>query len=288
MIPQAEASSFLEELGIAELPIVPVEICRKLGICYREDHLTGLDGVLILHPSTGHSLICVSNRITEQGRKNFTIAHELGHYCMDGLRKTEFYCSSEVVESFKSTIDPMELRANEFAAELLMPQNIYQPLVKKMEPGWDAIKDLAGKSQTSLTATAIRFIDLSDFACCLIVSCAGKIRWFHKSEEFRPYVQMDSRLVSRGTVAFNIFQGCVPTDNFEDVKACEWIAGKGVEPHTEILEWSLPLNSYGHVLTLLYDEEGIAGWDEEDGDDDDEKADIEWEPPTFHKSKRKS
>ncbi|MEN6320345.1 MAG: ImmA/IrrE family metallo-endopeptidase [Syntrophaceae bacterium] len=286
MIPQAEASSFLDELGIEELPIVPVEICRTLGIHYSEDHLTGLDGLLILHPFTGHSIICVSNRITEQGRKHFTIAHELGHYCIDGLRKTEFYCSSEVVESFKSTIDSMELRANEFAAELLMPQKIYQPLVKKLEPGWDAIKELSYKSQTSLTATAIRFIDLSDYACCLIVSRARKILWFHKSEEFRSYVQMDSRLVSKDTVAFNIYQGFTPADNFEDVKACKWLSGKGVYPHTEILEWSLPLNSYGHVLTLLYDEEGIAGWDEEDYDNEDDE--VDWEPPTFHKSKRKA
>lgn len=285
MIPQAEAAGFLEELGIETLPVLPVGICRKLGINYSEDPLSGLDGVLILHPSTGDSHICVSSRITETGRKHFTIAHELGHYCMDGLKKTEFYCSSEVVESFRSTIDPMELRANEFAAELLMPQKIYQPLVKKLEPGWDVIKELSEKSQTSLTATARRFIDLSDYACCLIVSKDRKILWFHKSEEFQPYVQMDSRLVSKDTIAFDIYQGCVPADNFEDVKACNWLAGKGVQAHTEILEWSLPLNSYGHVLTLLFDEEGIAGWDEED--EDDERAEVEWEPPTFHKSRRK-
>ncbi len=287
MNPRDEATSFLEELGITELPIVPVEICRRLGIHYAEEQLAGLDGYLILDPANGGSLICVNNRIIEQGRKNFTVAHELGHFCMDGLNRKAFYCSSEVIESFKTTLDSVEGKANEFASELLMPRNIYQPLVKKLEPGWDAIKELAGLSQTSLTATAIRFVDLSDFACCLIVSCDGKIRWFHKSEEFRPYVQMDSRLVPKGTVAFNIFQGCAPADGFEDVKACDWLTGKGVHQHTEILEWSLPLNSYGQVLTLLYDEEGIAGWEEDDYEED-ERAEVEWEPPTFHKSKRKS
>jgi len=58
-----------------------------------------------------------------------------------------------------------------------------------------------------------------------------------------------------------------------------------VKPYTEILEWSLPVNSYGQILTLLYDEEGIAGWDEDD--DVDEGAEVEWEPPAFHKGKRK-
>ena len=45
------------------------------------------------------------------------------------------------------------------------------------------------------------------------------------------------------------------------------------------------MNSYGQVLTLLFDDEGIAGWDEDEYEDENE--DAEWEPPTFHKSKRK-
>lgn len=285
MTPQDEATSLLEDLGIKGLPIVPEEICRRLKIHYSEDPLKDLDGVLILHPSTGKGIICVNSLVSEQGRKNFTIAHEFGHWCMDSFEQNVFFCPRGVIESFKPTIKPMELRANEFAAEFLMPQFIYQPLVDARAPGWNEIKKLAVLSQTTLTATAIRFMDLTDEACCLIVSQAGGIEWFRKSRDFRPYVQMDNRLLSPGTVAYANFQGDIPLDRFEDVKADNWVSGRGVKPYTEVLEWSLPLNSYGHVLTLLYDEEGIAGWDEDD--DVDEEAEIEWEPPTFHKSKRK-
>ncbi len=165
-----------------------------------------------------------------------------------------------------------------------MPQFIYQRLVDYREPGWNQIKELSELSQTTLTSTAIRFIDLTEEACCLIVSEAGKIAWFRKPDEFRPYVQMENRLLSPDTVAYTVFGGSEPPDHFENVKADNWLSGRGVKTYTEILEWSLPLNSYGQVLTLLYDEEGIAGWDEDDLDEDD---DVEWEPPTFHKSKRK-
>ena len=285
MTPQDEATSLLEDLGIKGLPIVPEEICRRLKIHYSEDPLKDLDGVLILHPSTGKGIICVNSLVSEQGRKNFTIAYEFGHWCMDSFEQNAFFCPRDVIESFKPTIKPMELRANEFAAEFLMPQFIYRPLVDARAPGWNEIKELAVLSQTTLTATAIRFMDLTDEACCLIVSQAGGITWFRKSRDFRPYVQMDNRLLSPGTVAYAIFQGDTLLDRFEDVKADNWVSGRGVKPYTEILEWSLPLNSYGHIHTLLYDEEGIAGWDEDD--DLDEVAEIEWEPPTFHKSKRK-
>ena len=284
MTPKTAAVSLLEELGITELPIIPKDICQKLNIRYCEDPLIGLDGTLVLDPATGYGVISVNSLIAEQGRKNFTAAHELGHWCLDGLEQREFYCAPNVIESFKSTIQRIELRANEFAAELLMPQFIYQRLVDYREPGWNQIKELSELSQTTLTSTAIRFIDLTEEACCLIVSEAGKIAWFRKPDEFRPYVQMENRLLSPDTVAYTVFGGSEPPDHFENVKADNWLSGRGVKTYTEILEWSLPLNSYGQVLTLLYDEEGIAGWDEDDLDEDD---DVEWEPPTFHKSKRK-
>lgn len=177
----------------------------------------------------------------------------------------------------------MELRANEFAAELLMPRFIYKKLVDARDPGWEEIKDLSTLSETSLTSTARRFIELTDEACCLIVSQSGKISWFIKSVEFRAYIQYGK--LSEGTVAYEVFKGVIPPDRFEDIKADNWILGRGVKPYTEILEWSLPINSYGQVLTLLYDEEGIAGWYQEEYENEEDEA--EWEPPTFHKSKRK-
>ncbi len=49
------------------------------------------------YPEIKKISIVQSERI-EQGRKNCTVAHELGHFCMDGLNKKAFYCSSEVIE----------------------------------------------------------------------------------------------------------------------------------------------------------------------------------------------
>lgn len=285
MTPEIEANKLLEELGITNLPIIPKDICHRLDICYCEDQLKNIDGMLIVHPNMGPGLISVNAFIKEQERKNFTCAHEIGHLCMDSFDQSEFYCTRDMIESFNNNIQPIELRANKFAAELLMPTFIYQELVNVRNPGWDSIKELAVISQTSLTSTAIRFVDLTDHACVLIVSERRMISWFHKSKEFRAYVQMEGRFVPSGTIAYATFQGSAPPDCFEVVKADNWLSGRGVKPHIEILEWSLPINSYGQVLTLLFDEEGIQGWEEDDfGDDDD---DVEWEPPTFHKSKRK-
>ena len=42
-------------------------------------------------------------------------SNHLGHLSLDNLGQSEFYCSPEVVESFKATIQPTELGANEFS-----------------------------------------------------------------------------------------------------------------------------------------------------------------------------
>jgi Zn-dependent peptidase ImmA (M78 family) len=283
--PKDAATYLLEGLGEDSLPINPLKICKKMGVYHREDDLGKLDGMLLLDVSKNQSLICVNNRIIDQARKNFTTAHELGHFCMHCYERNTFYCSSDSVESFKSSIDPIELSANEFAAELLMPAFIYKPLIDSIDADWDCIKELANKSQTSLQSTAIRFVDLTNAACCLIMSKDRRIMWFRKSAEFQPFVQMEGRLLSRDSIAYSIFKGNEPSDHFEDVKANNWVSGRGVNKYTEILEWSLPINSYGQVLTLLYDEEGIAGWDEED--EISQECEPEWEPPTFHKSRRR-
>lgn len=74
------------------------------------------------------------------------------------------------------------------------------------------------------------------------------------------------------------------------MEADKWVTGKQINKYSEILEWALPMNPYGQVFTLLYDEEGLG--DEEAEEDDGggwNKKDETWpwEPPTFHKSKRK-
>lgn len=279
------AGDLLKRLKIESLPIDPYGICERLGILVKEDDCEGYTGMLLVVGKD--ALISVKSSIREQSRKRFTVAHELGHYNIPEhltSSRNYFKCTDKDLDAFTSKGN-LESEANDFAAEFLMPRFIYQELVSARKPGWDSIKELALLSQTSLTSTAIKFIDLTDHACALIVSERGMINWFHKSKEFNAYVQMEGRLVSPGTITYSAFRGSAPPDCFEAVKADNWLSGRGVKSHTEILEWSLPINSYGQVLTLLFDEEGIQGWGEDDFEDDDDE--VKWDPPTFHKSKRK-
>ena len=99
---------------------------------------------------------------------------------------------------------------------------------------------------------------------------------------------MESRYLSADTAAYSALEGEMPEDCFVEASATDWISGKNIKKQSELLEWSLPMNSYGQVLTLLYDEDGLSEYEEADTEDINNGGDTwPWDPPTFHKSKRK-
>lgn len=287
MNPKREAKNLLEELGANSLPIVPKELCATLDIPCFEKSLKGLDGVLIVDHAL-HGAIIVNSSIYEEGRKNFTVAHELGHYCMDSMNSQTFQCARGDIGTSVGHISGQEVRANEFAAELLMPEFLCKKLVSNSDPGWDAVRKLAEKSQTTLLATASRFVELTNESCAVIISEGSHIKRFIKSQSFDLYLDMDSRLITKGTPTYLALRGERVDDRFESVRADSWVCNRNISPFAEILEWALPMNSYGQVLTLIYDEEKILeSEDEEFGRECTDDDVWPWEPPTFHKSRRK-
>lgn len=60
------------------------------------------------------------------GHQRFTIAHELAHYIFDALPEQEYYEAYYRTDESKNN-EIREYRANQFAANLLMPESIFVP-----------------------------------------------------------------------------------------------------------------------------------------------------------------
>ena len=78
--------------------------------------------------------IIYNENITEAGRKNFTIGHELGHYFLHRDRK-ELKCSMDDLTEFSPKPHPgnIEQEANCFSANLLMPTDDLRRQLKGQE-----------------------------------------------------------------------------------------------------------------------------------------------------------
>ena len=82
----------------------------------------------LLLPSRGEIWVNAGEAREWPTRRRFTIAHELGHWCMHRDRGDPVYCRSTIVEAAEATapddrppLPPHEEEANAFAAALLMP-----------------------------------------------------------------------------------------------------------------------------------------------------------------------
>ena len=136
----------------------PIAIARSLDIVVTEmpSDGPGVSGMLLRHASS--FAIAYSTFVKSVGFRNFSVAHELGHYYLprhiDAVLGTGD--SHESRGGFLSD-DQFEREADHFAAELLMPRSLFTAAMRNAGCGLQAIKKLSEACRTSLTATAIRF-----------------------------------------------------------------------------------------------------------------------------------
>ena len=115
--------------------------------------------------------ILYATHIPSEGFQRFSVGHELGHYFLEGhidhvLPKDGVHTSHA---GFVSA-DPYELEADQFAAGLLMPSSRSSARSVGRMPGLAVVESLAGLCKTSLTATAIRYAELTDAAVAIVIS----------------------------------------------------------------------------------------------------------------------
>ncbi|MFM7857229.1 MAG: ImmA/IrrE family metallo-endopeptidase, partial [Flammeovirgaceae bacterium] len=82
------------------------------------------EGALIRKPGTAEWGIFYNSAISSPGRKNFTLAHELGHYLLHREKSPDdIICDRADMLNWESKYRIMESEANQFASFLLMPRD---------------------------------------------------------------------------------------------------------------------------------------------------------------------
>jgi hypothetical protein len=180
-------------------------------------------------------------------RKRFSVAHELGHLILDHHHPVRLACSPGDLLDWNHQ-SGHETEANFFAGELLLPKKIFKDRCAVPEVNFAPIKKLAEEFTTSLMATAIRFVRFCPEACALVFSKDSKIRWFYKSEDWRPFIPMGQDL-NDGSFAYNFFHGRELPDEPLEVNADAWVSDPKVD---SIIEHSISSSNNGYVLSILW------------------------------------
>ena len=255
------ANEVLDELAFVRPPVVPDEVARAKGIRLEEHRSPpGVYGALYLD-DRGFGIV-VSSACHSPGHRAFTIAHELGHYHIEGHVDVMFpHGRHAQIPSqgghFRSCRDPREREADWFAAELLMPERWAGPRITSLAPTLATVRQLASDFSVSLPCAGVRYAELSDEPVAVVLSRAGQIEWISFSERMREQGwtrrTWKTELVPPHGATQLLARDPLRVEHGEAEEGsallCEWFDGAPTEVSVE--EEAMGLGGYGRVLTVL-------------------------------------
>ena len=195
------------------------EIAYALGIVIKEIPIDGSEGRILINGDTG--IISLNSGITHLGKKNFVLAHEIGHFILHKNATSLFSDTHKTLSEWYQK-GPQELQANNFAAELLMPTSLFKAKVTGRPLGVSLIEEVSNYFRTSLTATFLRYVTLGRFPLMVIFMEDGVVRWKNCSPDFPFKFLPINSAVPAWTVAGDYFNHKKIETTPEKVDAIEW------------------------------------------------------------------
>jgi len=220
------------------------------GVLVLEGKLHGCEARLVRKKDSG--IIRVMDDIRNEGRKRFAVAHELGHWELHGEISQFHVCTEADLRNYSGS-NP-EIEANAFAGELLMPSSLLRPLCRSVEPSLAAIRDIAEKFGTTLTATAVRFVEENKEYCLIVFSENSKVTWWRaKDKESSSELWIDPRQkIHQDSAAWECFHDGAVVTKMQRVPTDAWFQNLRYTKRMEVYEQSMKLGNHLAVLTLLW------------------------------------
>lgn len=279
-----EAQRLLEAEGLLRLHVDLDALAetREIVIEPMETSSEGVSGMLVRY---GNSFgILYDSTIDNEGFQRFSIAHELGHFFVEGhLDHIPFADGVHRSRAGYISEDRYEREADCFAAGLLMPERPVCDIIAQHPNGLAAIEAIERDARASLIASAIRYVGLTDAAAAVIVSRNGKVDYCFmsdamKSLRFDAWPRKGSPIPA-GTATALVAE--LPTEQRrsareeDEVSIVEWLgAGRAARAREEVVG----LGSYERILTVLTCPDLLdEGFMDED-DDSDEALEESWTP----------
>lgn len=239
------AHKLLQSLGFPHPGEIDLrDLAMDRNVLVREGDIRGAEGRLLRKKK--HGVIHIRKGITPEGRRRFTIAHELGHWELHEAY-SQFLCNKEDMRDYGQS--PLEVEANCFAAELLMPNTHFREACGNQAPSMVLLEKLAEDFQTTLTATAIRFADVSKRRVVVVYYQKGVVRWSYSDPKKNlPFVVAGKPVPQFSSATLDLSEVASSMDHYEDADwfpQLQW--GKdGVNEETKRMK------ALGGGLTLLW------------------------------------
>lgn len=195
------------------------------------------------------SLITINSNLGNEGRIRFTISHEIGHYLMH--KEKRFHVDD--IDSLMQWNEyyKMESEANYFAAELLMPTNVFNEVTYKKMFSKKLIEELSNLFQTSVTSTAIRYAEEGYDPVLLVCIKDGEIKWFKKNNEFKFFANIKpGDDISNISVIYEILKQGKKYHEAQEIDPEAWGISDKFNQY-KFYEECIDLSQYGYALSFI-------------------------------------
>jgi hypothetical protein len=246
MTPLTAAEKILQALGIEEPGEIDLEaIAWHMGVTVRYRPLDGCEARII---GDGTRAIATINERSAWKRKRFSLAHELGHWKYH--RGRILVCRGDDIGQRNGHAAAAEKAADGFAADLLMPRYLFEPIARAYPKlAFATVCEIARIFRTSRPATAIRLIEGRHSSALVICHGPNGRKWFARSPDV-PSSWLPREDLDAESSAFGILFAGKPDDAMpRKIGACRWFERQEAGRY-EVREQTIR-TADGEILTLV-------------------------------------
>jgi hypothetical protein len=256
------AQTFLSENGFSEITEIPMDlIVSGLGAILIEGPLENADGLILIGKKI--SIIKVNSNIHFETRKRFTIAHEIGHLLMhkdidphlENLNTLTWFNDTE--NQLKK--GRQEYEANDFAAELLMPESLFISEALKHQFSPNLLKYLANRFKTSITSTAFKYLNTNLYPICIFFIYNGRIKYWKKSIDFKAYCKDITKLppptdsVAQEYIDANYEFIYLNDEKAQEICKSTWFELSVYENDKKFFEYCIPIKESKTIISIVWE-----------------------------------
>jgi hypothetical protein len=230
--------------------LVLEDLAMALGVLVKDAPLDSCVARLTRTGDTG--VVRVKRGLGPAGRRRFAISHELGHWQLHRQHSQVFACTEQdMVARYKES--RIEAEANSFASALLMPEFLVRERRTDERPSFEQIERLADDFSTSLTATAIRWMEIADDYAAAVISQNGKVKWWRGTMRFEEALWIaPGANLSPLTLAAKVASNDPRVHGPEEIDLAAWTHGSEDLASDVLIEETRSLGTFGQTLSLLW------------------------------------
>ena len=258
---KSRAIKLREDIGIddpSEIPLRDVVTAHGGLIVYKD--LGEIDGRIVY--GNNISTIYINSTIKHEGRKRFSIAHELGHLLMH--KDSPIHDDNISLNWFNGTENQLskgyqEFEANQFATEYLLPSDLFRIEARKMPFGPDLVRDLSERFNSSLTSVAFKFFDVDIHPIAMFHIFNGQIKYWKRSKDFRGFLKNISSLsppedsLAQEYIEANYNAIYEKHELAQSIEKSTWCKLQKGESNTDFFEYCIVTQFQKSILSIIWE-----------------------------------